>query len=165
MCLEREAAMPKAAARKQHQGTPIPIADYRAADELRTSLRRFLRSSEQIVRSHGLTEERYELLLAIKGARDGENAATVTALSDKLQIARSSATQLVRRAENLRLVRRDVAPNDARVHHLRLTDEGERRLAAAFVALRNDRLLLGQALRHIDANRQSATKPPRKHGQ
>ena len=129
----------------------ITLDELRAADQLRARLRRFLRQSEQIVRAHGLTEERYELLLAIKSTPDDDEAATVKRLSDRLQLARSSATQLVRRAENLGLLRREVAPDDARIHHLHLTEEGERRLATAFAALRGERERLTKA---VDAGRQ-----------
>jgi DNA-binding MarR family transcriptional regulator len=124
--------------------------EYRAAEELRASLRTFLRRSEQVTRVHGLTEERYELLLAIAGAPDGSESASVKTLSERLQLATSSVTQLVRRAEDLGLVRREVATHDARVRYLRLTEEGERRLSAAFAELSGERERLSQVLAHAD---------------
>ena len=44
---------------------------YRQAAELRASLRRFMRRSEEVAARHGLTPQRHLLLLMIKGAPDG----------------------------------------------------------------------------------------------
>ena len=46
--------------------------------EFRAALRRFLRQSEKVARSYGLTPQRYLLLLMIKGAPDGSERSTVT---------------------------------------------------------------------------------------
>ena len=95
------------------------VADFRAA------LRAFMRTSEQNARSSGLTPQRYLLLLMIKGAPDGGEQSTVTELADRLQLAQSTVTELVRRAEEAGLVERAQSAADARVAHLRVTDEGE----------------------------------------
>jgi DNA-binding MarR family transcriptional regulator len=121
---------------------------FAAASALRVALRRFLARTEQITRTHGLTPERYELLLLIKVAGDGE--ATVGKLARKLQIGQSAATQLARRVENAGLIERTVSPRDARLHPLRLTAEGERRLAAAVDAMTGDRAALTRALDDFD---------------
>ena len=123
--------------------------EYLGAATLRASLRRFLRESEQIVRAHGLTPQRYDLLLAIKGAADGSERATITNLCRRLGLAQSSATQLARRTEDLGLLRRELSTRDARVRYLRLTAKGERRLAAAVAALRAERGRLATALAHV----------------
>jgi DNA-binding MarR family transcriptional regulator len=90
---------------------------------LRSALQQFARSTEVVARRHGLTTERH--------------------------LAVSTVTQLVRRAENQGLLRRELAPRDARIRYLRLTEEGERRLAAALGELGEERerltLLLAQA--------------------
>ncbi len=104
----------------------VHVAEFRAA------LRRFLRRSERIARSSGLTPQRHLLLLMIKGAPDGSEQSTVTELADRLQLAQSTVTELVRRAEEAGLVEREPSPSDGRVAHLRLTLEGEQRLARAF---------------------------------
>jgi len=51
-------------------------------------------------------------------------------------------TQLVRRAQDLGLVRREVSDRDARIRYLQLTPEGERRLNAALTALSGERASL-----------------------
>ncbi len=66
----------------------------------------------------------------------------MTELADTLQLAKSTVTQLVRRAEDLRLVRRELSDRDARVRYLRLTAEGERRLRDAVTELQDERARL-----------------------
>jgi DNA-binding MarR family transcriptional regulator len=101
--------------------------DYQRAAELRAALRQFLRVSERLARSNKLTPQRYLLLLMIKAAPDERS--TVTELASRLQLAQSTVTELVRRAETAGLVRREPSPSDGRVAYLALTREGERRLA------------------------------------
>jgi DNA-binding MarR family transcriptional regulator len=79
--------------------TTFQVADVVAVAEFRTAIRRFARRSERIARQHGLTPQRYALLLMIKGAANGQERSTVTELSDRLQLAQSTVTELVRRAE------------------------------------------------------------------
>src|SRR5207253_2854006 len=100
--------------------------------EFRSALRRFMRRSERVARASGLTPQRYLLLLMIKGAPDGSGQSTVTELAVRLQLAQSTVTELVGRAEDAGLVERRQSSDDARVAHLRLTPEGERRLDSAF---------------------------------
>ena len=88
--------------------------EYRRAAELRSALRRFLRLSEQVARKHRLTPQRYALLLMIKGAPDGSGRSTVTELSERLQLAQSTVTELVRRAEAVGLIRREQSSHDGR---------------------------------------------------
>lgn len=116
----------------------------RAAAELRANLRDFMRASDRVLRAHDLTPERYELLLAIKGAPDGSERATVGQLAEALGVAQSSVTQLVRRAEDAGLLRREVSTSDARVRYLRLTSKGERQLAKAIAALGPERERLAE---------------------
>ena len=105
----------------------------------RSALRSFLRSSEQIARANKLTPQRHLLLLMIKGAPDGSETATVTDLVERLELAQSTVTELVKRAEESGLVRREGAEHDGRVARLHLTDEGERRLARVFRAHEDER--------------------------
>jgi DNA-binding MarR family transcriptional regulator len=116
-----------------------PIDEYLRVAEFRSALRRFLRRSEQAARRFGLTPQRYLLLLMIKGAPGGDERSTVTELSDRLQLAQSTVTELVGRAELAGLVQRQQSTDDARVAHLRLTPEGERRLDGVFDELEADR--------------------------
>ena len=118
--------------------------------EFREALRRFLRQSERVARRAGLTPQRHLLLLMIKGARDGSEQSTVTELSDRLQLAQSTVTELVSRAEEVGLVAREQSQSDARVAHLRLTVEGERRLADSFTGLADEREQLRAAFASLD---------------
>ena len=111
------------------------LDDFQRAAELRAGLRSFLRASEQVARRHRLTPQRYTLLLMIKGASDGSERSTVTELSQRLQLAQSTVTELVRRAEAVGLIRREPSAQDGRVAYLRLTEEGERRLSGAVADL------------------------------
>ena len=81
--------------------------------EFRAALRRFLRQSERVSRMYGLTPQRYQLLLMIKGAPDKSEHSTVTELADRLQLAQSTVTELVMRAEEIGLVVREASPRDA----------------------------------------------------
>jgi DNA-binding MarR family transcriptional regulator len=116
-----------------------PIQEYVRAAEFRSELRRFVRGSERAARSSGLTPQRYLLLLMITGAPNGEQCSTVTELADRLQLAQSTVTELVGRAEEAGLVQREQSEEDGRVAYLRLTEEGEQRVDKAFAALESDR--------------------------
>src|SRR6059058_4751532 len=86
--------------------------------EFREALRRFLRQSERVARASGLTPQRHLLLLMIKGAADGTEQSTVTELSERLQLAQSTVTELVHRAEETGLIHREQSDSDGRVTHL-----------------------------------------------
>src|SRR5947207_6020027 len=118
--------------------------------EFRASLRRFLRRSERNARGAGLTPQRYLLLLMIKGAADHSEQSTVTELADRLQLAQSTVTELVRRAEETGLVERERSPADGRIAHLRLTAEGERRLARSFTSNDSERRALLEAVENLE---------------
>jgi len=109
------------------------------AAAFRSALRSFLRTSEQIARNNGLTPQRYLLLLMIKGAPDGSERATIGELVDRLELAQSTVTELVQRAEDVGLVKRERSKDDARIDYLRLTAEGERRLTASAGEFANER--------------------------
>jgi|SRR5712672_1721550 DNA-binding MarR family transcriptional regulator len=128
----------------------ITTSDYVAVAEFRAGLRQFLRRSERIARQAGLTPQRYLLLLMIKGAVDGSEQSTVTELAGRLQLAQSTVTELVRRAEETGLVEREQSNTDARVVHLRLTPEGSRRLELAYTGLATERSQLRDTFQHLD---------------
>jgi DNA-binding MarR family transcriptional regulator len=132
-------------------GSSTPTAAHVArVAEFRAALRRFLRISERTARQSGLTPQRHLLLLMIKGATDGSEQSTVTELSERLQLAQSTVTELVRRAEDAGLVEREQSTRDGRVAHLRLTAEGERRLAKTYTDLEAERVALRDAFRHLE---------------
>ncbi len=120
------------------------VADFRAA------LRAFLRKAERNARKSGLTPQRYLLLLMIKGAADGSEKSTVTELAERLQLAQSTVTELVHRAEETGLIDREQSDSDGRVTHLRLSAEGERRLMQAFTSNEQERQELRTAIARLD---------------
>src|SRR5262245_33041461 len=120
------------------------VADFRAA------LRRFLRTTERNARSAGLTPQRYLLLLMIKGATDGSERSTVTELAERLQLAQSTVTELVSRAEETGLIARERSSTDGRIAYLRLSREGERRLALSFTSNEAERQALREAFEHLE---------------
>ena len=124
--------------------------DVIAVAEFRSALRHFLRRSEKIARQSRLTPQRYTLLMMIKGSPDGSEQSTVTQLAERLQLAQSTVTELVRRAESAGLIEREQSQRDARVAHLRLTQDGDRRLMLAFTELETERAQLRDAFSHLD---------------
>ena len=128
----------------------ITTSDVVAVAEFRASLRRFLRRTERIARQSGLTPQRYLLLLMVRGAPDGSGRSTVTELADRMQLAQSTVTELVSRAEDAGLLQREQSETDARVAHVSLTPEGERRLLDAFTSLASERASLREAFQHLD---------------
>jgi DNA-binding MarR family transcriptional regulator len=128
----------------------LPLDGVVHVAEFRAALRVFLRRSERIARACGLTPQRYLLLLMIKGAPNGSEQSTVTELAERLQLAQSTVTELVARAEETGLIDRETSPADGRVAYLRLTAEGERRLARAFTDLESERQDLLEAFQHLE---------------
>jgi DNA-binding MarR family transcriptional regulator len=126
------------------------VSDVVSVAEFRAALRVFLRRSERVARQSGLTPQRYLLLLMIKGASNGSEQSTVTELSERLQLAQSTVTELVRRAEEAGLIEREQSTEDGRIAHLRLSEEGERRLLRSFTELATERRQLAEAFEHID---------------
>ena len=134
---------------------PIETPAAIRAAAFRAALRSFLRTSERVARENGLTPQRHLLLLMIKGSPDGSEQATVSDLAKRLELAQSSVTELVNRAEALGLVEREQSPDDGRVAHVRLTSEGEERLARAFRKLEVERV----ELRHVIAELERSISP------
>jgi DNA-binding MarR family transcriptional regulator len=117
---------------------------YLAAARFRTALRHFLRKSEIAARAAGITPRQHLLLLQIAGAPDG--ISTVSELVAKLALTQSAVTELVQRAEQAGLVRRAGSRQDARVVHLSLTPEGEKRLARVYDELGLERAELRRVM-------------------
>lgn len=117
---------------------------FRSAAVFRAELRRFLRRTENCARPHGLTPNRYGLLLQIAGSESA--TATVSRLVERLALTQSTVTELVQRAEEAGLVQRTPSSVDGRVFDLRLTPEGARRLAKVHRALGPERERLHELL-------------------
>ena len=117
---------------------PLTKQDFEALARFRFGIRRYLRFSEETVRSNGLTPQQYQLLLALKGF-PGREWATVRELADWLQLRHHSVVELVDRAQSQRLVERGAHPSDGRAVRVLLTSEGERVLVR-LSALHRDEL-------------------------
>jgi len=89
----------------------------------------------------------------IKGASDGSESSTVTELSQRMQLAQHTVTELVGRAVRAGLIRRTASAEDRRVVHLSLTAKGERSLMHSFTDLdverRDLRALTARTIRKI----------------
>ncbi|HEY2789202.1 MAG TPA: MarR family winged helix-turn-helix transcriptional regulator [Gaiellales bacterium] len=134
-------------------GTPaaaVTLDEVLRAAEFRRLLRRFQAHGDARVRQAGLTPQRYLLLLAIKGAPDETETRSIGQLTDDLQLAQSSVTELVDRAEGAGLVVRTSGSADARTVVVTLSPAGEDRLALALTAVRAER---EQLLEHLDRAR------------
>src|SRR5690348_4176908 len=82
--------------------------DYEEAAALRETLRTFSRRSETVTRAHGLTPRTYQLLLMVRTARSGRAGASLSELEERLQLGKSTVTELVLRTERRGLVRREL---------------------------------------------------------
>ncbi len=122
------------------------LSDVQRVAEFRVALRRFEARSDLAARAASLTPQRYLLLVAIKGAPDGREQASVSELADRLEMPQTTVSDLVTRAEDVGLVVREPSALDGRVVHVRLTAEGDRRLADCLDSLDEDRAELERAL-------------------
>ena len=111
----------------------LPDEQYQELLAFRTSLRRFLRWSEQQAEAAGVTGQQHQLLLAIRG-HDGPGAPTVGDVAEHLLLRHHSVVELVDRATDAGLVRRLADADDGRLVRLELTARGRdllERLSAA----------------------------------
>ncbi|MEF9358543.1 MarR family winged helix-turn-helix transcriptional regulator [Ralstonia solanacearum species complex bacterium KE449] len=104
---------------------PLNKADYKALSDFRYHLRRFLRASEDLIQSKGITPLQYQLLLHVKGFA-GREWATVGELAERLQASPHGTVALVTRCEEAGLVERRSSATDARQVEVHLTKKGDR---------------------------------------
>ena len=104
-------------------------ADYQRLLVFRTSLRQFLRWSEQQAHAQDLTAAQHQLLLAIKG-HPGAAGPSIGDVAGYLLLRHNSAVGLIDRAEANGLVKRTTDPHHRRTTRLTLTEDGARRLEA-----------------------------------
>ena len=100
-------------------------ADYQALAEFRYQIRCFVRFSEQAAREAGIEPQHHQLMLALKGAREGAEPC-IGYLANRLQIQHHSAVELADRLVKRGLIQRSRSQNDRREVHVRLTKRGER---------------------------------------
>ena len=124
--------------RSEDAPEPLTKQDFEALARFRFGIRRYLRFSEETVRSHGVTPQQYQLMLALKGF-PGRDWAVVRELADRLQLRHHSVVELVDRAQAQGLVHRTSDPDDARAVRVVLTEQGEQ-LLGRLSALHRDQL-------------------------
>jgi DNA-binding MarR family transcriptional regulator len=100
-------------------------AGYVALAEFRYRIRLFLNASERAARAAGIEPEQFQLLLAVRGAPQGQ-AATIRTLAERLQVRHHTAVERVDRLARLRLVRRRRDTDDRRAVWVELTPRGAR---------------------------------------
>jgi DNA-binding MarR family transcriptional regulator len=89
----------------------------------RYRIRRFLRFSERVARSHGVTPQQHQLLLGIAG-HTAQGWGTISELAEFLQARHNAVVGLVKRAEEKGLVRKVQGADDRRFVQVHLTRRG-----------------------------------------
>ena len=118
--------------------TSLQDRDYVEAASLREALRAFARRTELATREARLTPRIYQLMLMVRTARNGD-AASLVELEERLQLGKSTITELVSRCEGRGLVRRELDRNRRRGIRIRLTPAGARRLERVVESLGDER--------------------------
>jgi DNA-binding MarR family transcriptional regulator len=90
----------------------------------RYRLRKFLRFSESAARNEGVTPLQHQLLLGVAGF-NGKGHATISELAEFLQERHNSVVELVARAVERGLVRKDHNVSDRRFVYVSLTPRGK----------------------------------------
>jgi DNA-binding MarR family transcriptional regulator len=126
-------------------GIGLSDRDYRQLLEFRTGLRRFLRWSERLAASAGLTPMQHQLLLAVRGHPDAEGP-TISDVAGYLLVRHHSVVQLVDRAERAGLVTRVPDARDGRIVRLALSEEGAARLEELATATKEELSRAGSQL-------------------
>ena len=124
--------------------------EYESAAALREALRVFQRHTELVTAKHGITPRIYVLLLMVKTGRSANGRASLGELEERLHLGKSTITELVQRAEERRLIRRELDPARRGAILVRLTPAGERNLARACSELGDQRRRLVELLSHLD---------------
>jgi DNA-binding MarR family transcriptional regulator len=112
---------------------------FEALSHFRYELRRFLRFSEELTQTFGVTHLQYLLLLHIKGF-PGREWATISELAERLQSHHHGVVSLVSRCEKLGLVFRKKSTEDRREVEVYLTPKGDE-MVAKLAGLHRDELL------------------------
>jgi DNA-binding MarR family transcriptional regulator len=135
--------------------------DYVAIARFRAALREFENAAEEAARAAGLTPQRYLLLLMVKGAPSGDERATVSDIAERLRVEAHTVTGAVSRVEEAGLVVREACDQDRRRTWIRLTREGERRLARVVAVLADQREELLAAFDGVAADARAIPAAPR----
>ena len=122
------------------------MREYARAAELREALRLFERRTEEVTAAQRLTPRIYQLLLMIKTSRTNDERASLTELEERLQLGKSTVTELVLRAEKRGLLPRELDRERGRGISISLSAAGQRRLATTLAELGDERRRLSNIL-------------------
>lgn len=125
-------------------------SDYEALLNLRSAIRRYVRFVDEGARAVGITPQQHQVLLAIKGQTEREWA-TVTEISEDLQLKHNSTVGLANRCVAAGLVRKETSSQDHRYVRIFLTSKGERLLEELSQRNVNQLHLLQNAI-HLSPN-------------
>jgi DNA-binding MarR family transcriptional regulator len=100
----------------------LDLEHYQGLAGFRLALRRFLAASEAISRRGGVTQQQYQVMLAVKTWPS--EAMTMKDLAEQLLLTHHAAVQLVDRMTKAGLVARTPSPTDRRSVLLALTPAG-----------------------------------------
>ncbi len=126
----------------------ISDSDYRKLAAFRASLRKFSRTSEEIVHAAGFTPQQHHALLAIKGF-EGLGRPLVKDLAAQLQICHNGTVGLVNRLVAHGFVRRIRSNQDRRGIYLELTRKGDVMLRHLTQAHRVELRHIGPTIRYL----------------
>jgi len=130
---------------------PMTDTDYQALAAFRTGLRQFLRFSEDVARSAGLTPRQHQLLIAIRG-HSGSQPPTIGELAEALQLRHHSVVELIDRAADHGLVERMPTHEDQRRVAVAITPAGDDVLRSLSVAHRAEIRQLESVVRQMTAS-------------
>jgi DNA-binding MarR family transcriptional regulator len=114
--------------RSPNKSQPTPAHVLRDLASFRYNLRKFLRFSEKAARQFGVTPQQHQLMLGVAGYT-GRGVATISELAEFLQERHHSVVELIERAGQNGLVRREQDTIDRRVVVVSLTRQGEQLLS------------------------------------
>ncbi|HXZ48029.1 MAG TPA: MarR family transcriptional regulator [Usitatibacter sp.] len=104
---------------------PLSRSEYEMLAAFRYRLRQFLAFSERAAEAVGVTQQQYQVLLALRAHR-GPELLTITDLATQMLVKHHSAVGMVNRLEELGMLKRERSPGDRRKVGIRLTPEGAR---------------------------------------
>jgi DNA-binding MarR family transcriptional regulator len=102
----------------------VSDGDYVTLAAFRASLRKFLRTSEELAHGVGLTPQKHQAMLAVRGF-PGDQPPSIGELAAKLHVRHNSAVGLITRIEKEGYVKREKSKLDQRRMHVRLTPKGQ----------------------------------------
>jgi DNA-binding MarR family transcriptional regulator len=123
----------------------IRESEYAALAELRYRIRQFLSGSDDVARAAGLEPQHYQLLLAVRGFGNRQEA-SIQRLAERLHLKHHSVVGLVDRLEEHGFVRRERSEGDLRRVLVTLLPRGQRALERVVVKRLHELRESGHAL-------------------